>query len=366
MKKIKIYGAGSIGNHLSHASRQMGWEVDLCDLDPDALIRTKNDIYPSRYGKWDEAIGLYLSNKAPNKKYDLHVIGTPPDSHMILARSAVAEGAKAVLVEKPLCTPDLEGAHELFEEASAAGCSVFVGYDHVVSKAASSMAKMLAEETVGSIQTLDVEFREHWGGIFNAHPWLSGPSDTYLGFWRKGGGATGEHSHAINLWQHFAHETGSGRVIEVNANMEFVQDDSVDYDSISLMQIRTEKGMIGRVVQDVITQPTRKWARAQCKKGYIEWYCGLKANKDTVSYGFSNGDVSTHDITKTRPDDFLQEMKHINAIMENPTLISPIRLERGLESMLVIAAAYLSAIECSPVRIDYGKGYTRDAFSLVK
>jgi predicted dehydrogenase len=366
MKKVKIYGAGSVGNHLSHASRQMGWEVDLCDIDPDALIRTKYDIYPSRYGKWDEAIGLYPCNEVPKKQYDLHVIGTPPDSHMALARSAVVEGARAVLVEKPLCTPDLEGAHELFEEASAAGCSVFVGYDHVVSKSAALMSKMIADETVGPIQTLDVEFREHWGGIFNAHPWLSGPSNTYLGFWRKGGGATGEHSHAINLWQHFSNESRSGRIIEVNANMQFVKDDNVDYDAVSLMQLRTEKGMIGRVVQDVITQPTRKWARAQCEKGYIEWYCGLKAGMDTVAYGYDNGDVTTHDMVKTRPDDFLQEMKHINAAMESRTLISPICLERGLESMLVIAAAYMSARECRPVRIDYGKGYTIDALSLVK
>ncbi len=30
-----------------------------------------------------------------------------------------------------------------------------------------------------------------------AHPWLAGPQDSYLGFWRRGGGASGEHSHAI-------------------------------------------------------------------------------------------------------------------------------------------------------------------------
>ena len=192
MKKVKIYGAGSIGNHLSHASRQMGWEVDLCDLDSDALVRTKNDIYPSRYGKWDKAIGLYLCSEAPKKQYDLHVIGTPPDSHISLVRSAVKEGAKAVLVEKPLCTPDLNGAQQLFEEANEAGCTVFVGYDHAVGKSATRMADYLMSSDVGEIQTLDVEFREHWGGIFKAHPWLNGPADTYLGYWERGGGACGD------------------------------------------------------------------------------------------------------------------------------------------------------------------------------
>ena len=129
MKNIKIYGAGSIGNHLAQASRRMGWNVDICDIDPDALERTKNDIYPARYGKWDDQIGLYNLDEVPRGVYDFIIIGTPPDSHMELARSAVKEGAKVVLVEKPLCSPDLQGAQELFDEAKAANCSVFVGYD---------------------------------------------------------------------------------------------------------------------------------------------------------------------------------------------------------------------------------------------
>ena len=60
--KVKIYGAGSIGNHLSHASRVLDWEVDVYDLDNNALDRMKNIIYPSRYGKWDESIKLFNMN----------------------------------------------------------------------------------------------------------------------------------------------------------------------------------------------------------------------------------------------------------------------------------------------------------------
>ena len=41
MRKVKVYGAGSIGNHLAQASRRMGWSVDICDIDNDALDRTK-------------------------------------------------------------------------------------------------------------------------------------------------------------------------------------------------------------------------------------------------------------------------------------------------------------------------------------
>ncbi len=94
--KVKIYGAGSIGNHLAQASRRMGWSVDICDTDRNALIRTKNDIYPARYGEWDEEIGLYHTSEVPVSGYDMIIVGTPPDSHMQLALSAVKEEAKIV------------------------------------------------------------------------------------------------------------------------------------------------------------------------------------------------------------------------------------------------------------------------------
>ena len=41
MKKVKIYGAGSIGNHLAQASRRVGWDVAVVDPDAKALDRMK-------------------------------------------------------------------------------------------------------------------------------------------------------------------------------------------------------------------------------------------------------------------------------------------------------------------------------------
>ncbi len=37
--KVKIFGAGSIGNHLANAARVLGWSVDLCDVDGALEIR---------------------------------------------------------------------------------------------------------------------------------------------------------------------------------------------------------------------------------------------------------------------------------------------------------------------------------------
>jgi predicted dehydrogenase len=363
MKKVKVYGAGSIGNHLANASRRMGWKVDICDIDPQALRRTREEIYPARYGKWDDSIGLYANDNMPGGSYDLIIIGTPPDSHMRLAREAVKERPAAILVEKPLCTPNLNGAQELLNEAAAAGVHVFTGYDHVVGKSAQLFGKLLRERAAGEPDTMDVEFREYWGGIFAAHPWLNGPSDTYLGFWQRGGGSCGEHSHAANLWQYFAHEAGAGRIVEVSSEMEFIRDGSVDYDKLCLMSLRTESGLVGRVVQDVVTRPTRKWARVQGSAGYMEWFCGHEPGIDSVIHALDGGVVSNTRVSKTRPDDFVQELKHIEAALAGTPADSPISLVRGLETMMVIAAAHKSVTEKRAVRIDYSKGYVPEALN---
>ena len=86
-KKIQIVGAGSIGNHIAHAARQRDWHVTLTDIDADALRRAREDIYPARYGAWDDAITLKLAQDAVDEAFDAVYIGTPPDTHLALANA---------------------------------------------------------------------------------------------------------------------------------------------------------------------------------------------------------------------------------------------------------------------------------------
>jgi predicted dehydrogenase len=359
--KIKIIGAGSIGNHLAHASRQLGWAVDMVDVDPAALERTQANIYPTRYGQWDEGIQLYLSHAAPKGCHDLIIVGTPPDTHMALSLEALEERPQAILIEKPVCTPDLEHADELLTRARANGCRLFVGYDHVVGAAAMRMCELIESREIGEPQTLDVEFREHWGGIFAAHPWLSGPADSYLGFWRRGGGATGEHSHALNLWQHFAHQLGMGRVTRVTATLDYIKTSGAEYDRLCLANLVSEQGLIGRVVQDVVTSPPRKWARLQGSTGYVEWQCGYEPGKDAVKYSIGGQEPMIETISKTRPDDFIAELGHILAVMEGDSRSSVLSIERGLDTMMLIAALHKSAQTNRSVSLNWENGYTTTA-----
>jgi predicted dehydrogenase len=253
----------------------------------------------------------------------------------------------------------LERTHELSLLARQNGVEIFVGYNHVVSAVADKAVELIPQ--LGPIETLDVEFREHWGGIFTAHPWLAGPQDSYLGFWQKGGGASGEHSHAINLWQHLARNLGAGRVTEVVASLDYMKTDTLDYDKLCLLNLRTEKGLAGRVAQDVVTKPARKWARIQGKDGFVDISIG---SEDRIQWQCGGNPKEELLFKKTRPDDFIAELKHVDAILKKEQGNNAISLECGFDTMLVIAAAHLSHRHGRRVFIDYGKGCSLQALTL--
>jgi len=367
MFKVIIYGAGSIGNHLAHACRSKEWDVLMCDLDRQALERTQQDIYPSRYGVWDSEIRLSTPDDLPDEEFDLVIIGTPPDSHMSLARTILqSRPPRALLIEKPLCTPSLEGAQEIVELQAATGTFVTVGYNHVLTENSKRAKQILAGNVIGQPLTISAKFREHWGGIFGAHPWLSGPQDTYLGFFERGGGASGEHSHAMNIWQHFAHLTGQGRITEVSASLDMVEDGNVKYDRVCLLNVRTESGFVGNIAQDVVTEPAQKAVRIQGVDGFIEWIVNHDGDHDAIRYWDGKTDIQQELIPKTRPEDFKGEIDHMEAVLNGDiTGDSPISLQRGLDTMLVVAAAHISHRHNRTVRINYDKGYRIDAIEIV-
>jgi predicted dehydrogenase len=336
--------------------------VTLTDIDPQALERARTSIYPGRYGAWDNAIALADSRRTVAEPADVVFIGTPPDTHVELALATLdAVSPRVLLIEKPLCGPDLAGCEELRALAGRKGVIVAVGYNHTVGKNTRKVEDLIRNGVLGAVSTLSARTREHWAGIFKAHPWLSGPAQSYLGFLARGGGALGEHSHAINIWQHFAHAAGGGRVNEVSAVLDMVEDDGLAYDRACFLTLRTERGLLGDVVQDVLTMPAEKSARLQGDRGFIEWRVNHREGADAVVYGQNGGAPVEDIIPKTRPDDFKAEIDHLAALMGGTVEDSPLGLERGLDTMMVIAAACKSHREKRRVAIDWRKGYRAEA-----
>lgn len=361
--QVKIYGAGSIGNHLAYACRNQGWEVTICDVDHSALRRTREEIYPARYGEWDNGIELTSPEAIADQYFDLVIVGTPPDTHVDLAMSELQKASgvpKVILVEKPLCGPAMERCDELWAESREKNVEVCVGYNHVLTQNTLRASEIISAGNLGEPQTITVEWVEHWGGIFAAHPWLDGPRDSYLGKATSGGGACGEHSHGINIWQHFSHLMGTGRIVQVSAVMDRVSENGVDYDRIAQMSVVTEGGLTGFIVQDVVTRPARKRLRIQGDSRAMVWEVNRDSSHDSV--GLWNGDGWNEQlIAKTRRDDFAPEIQHIGDLCNGSVTESPISLERGLESMMIIAAAHRSASEKRCVHIDYSAVFNKNA-----
>ena len=90
---------------------------------------------------------------------------------------------------------------------------------------------------------------------------------------------------------------------------------------------------------------------------------GAVAGRDDVRWAELDGMPQEALFPKTRPDDFIREIEHIQASLADGTP-SPISLERGLDTMLVIAAAHLSAQQRRNVKIDYSAGYRPESLSL--
>lgn len=236
--------------------------------------------------------------------------------------------------------------------AAQNGVRVLVGYNHRLTRHTRLAADWLRDHALGEITTLRAMTREHWGGIFAAHPWLSGPADTYLGFTSRGGGALGEHSHAINIWQYFSELAGCGRISEVACMLDEVELEGAAYDRIAQLSVRTDRGLVGTIVQDVVTRPAQKWLRLESTEGYLEWQVSVDADHDLVRMVQHGGGVREERIRKTRPDDFRGEIEHLAELLAHPDRPSPIDLDAGLDTMRVIVAALRSAREGRVVQVE--------------
>jgi len=344
--RVKVIGAGSIGTHLLRGFEREGCSVTAVDNDPEALKRQQK-LYNDRYGiPWNDSIAQYVSGTEPDDLYDIICVGTPPDTHLKIAKDIFGSTQlpKLLFIEKPLCTPSLEGLDDFLSEVKQNTTTrVVMGYTYLTSRAIGYVRKLIGEYDLGKILTMDVNIRAHWDDIFKAHWWLAHPKETYLGFSDRGGGALGEHSHGVNLFLHLARVLGVGEATSVQAAMDFVTDGGVKYDRITFLTLKMKEGMIGRVAQDMVTRPTEKLATLQFERGRIEWR-GIGPGVDHVVLHRDGKDIETFPIKYNTGDWYMPEIQHVLEVFKDPALYnsSPLSLPGAVETMKVINAAHRS------------------------
>ena len=304
--KIKIYGAGSIGNHYAYSYSKAGCEVTIFDIDKNALKRTKNLIYPQRYGKWNKKIKLI--DKDDNKFYDIILIGTPPSSHLKISNNIIKRNScKLLHIEKPLSTPSLKEINFFKKISKTSKVKLICGYNLIFTRAIMEAKKILSKKILGKIISINVYNMEHWGGIFNAHPWLNGPKDSYLGFTSKGGGSLCEHSHGLNLSINFINFMRLGKIKKISSRNFFKINKDINYDFSNFINFKTASGAICHVVQDVISNPPIKKISIQGSKSSMEVFQNFDKNHDAIK--IYKGGTKILKFKKKRPDDFKGQTK---------------------------------------------------------
>lgn len=337
MFNVKIIGAGSMWNHLSFAFRRIGCNITVVDISKDALSRMKNEIYPTRYWKWDKNIKLTTNINYNKWSYDIICICTPPDVRLYLAKLMLKEKPRILQLEKPLCTPNLKWMYEFLKlYNSQSNTKVIMWYNHSIGKWFKKLQKLLISNSLSKIISIDVEFRENRNWILKAHPRLSWPEDTYLGHTKKWWWASWEHSHALHF---LIYLLASQNLWEINENktiVDYQNLSSAKYDRITHLLIKTNKWIIWRVSQDVIWIPTQKniyirWQNRSIKREY------MTNNNEHIIISQWNI-VNKYTIKKDRKDDFYQEVLHIKKIINWKLSIeeSPLNIEYGVKVMKLL------------------------------
>ena len=349
--RVKVIGAGSIGNHLAHGCRSRGWDVTIVDLSTEALERTRDVIYPSRYGAWDDAIILARPEDVEGQNFDVVIVGTPPATHLAVATDEISNAKpRLLLIEKPLAHPDSEALRAFVNIVNASPTKVLVGYNQRLKDNTLAFLDAAHSLDLGALKSLRSHMLESWDGILKAHFWMSSEKDSYLAFTDQGGGALLEHSHALNLFLYLARELGQGKPTNVEANIDWINHESGKYDRDSQLHITMESGLVGEVRQDLHTWPAKKEARAEFEKGSLLWTMG--DSSDAVQHLSPEGNVVKEwYFPKTRPDDFKGEIAHLGHLLADPHLASPLDLSAGLEVMSVALAAFASSESAGPVSV---------------
>ena len=333
--KARIFGAGSIGNHLSNALRELKYEIEVIDIDQSALLRMKNEIYPSRYGKWDEKI--ILLDKPSEEFVDIEIIGTPPDTHAnILLKRLEEKNARYWLVEKPFTIPSISHIKDLENKLTKFRNSIFIGYNHSVSPAFIDFINDL--KNISLPQKISCSWEEHWGGIFKAHPWLDGPQDSYLGFKNRGGGALMEHSHGLHLliilFEIFNLEIN-------NINPLILMDNKNNYDRKTCLSFDFKNSDLHSFYStDVISKNVNKALIIETEKEILSLVFGTDdGTSDTLIKKTKSGEVIKK-YKKTRADDFICEMKLIDNLIKNK---SQDNLLKNISCKNALKVAYICA-----------------------
>ncbi len=339
MKNILIFGAGSIGNHMSFACSKLGYKIFITDKDPSALKRMKDIIYPQRYGKWNKKINQISFKDVYKLKinFDLIIIGTPPKTHLDLVRKCKEKMKyKKVLVEKPLSSY-LEDFEKLNKEKN-----IFCGYNHSVSPSFQKYLNLIKKADKNRKTLITIKWQESFKGILGAHFWLKNEYDSYLGDIKKGGGAIHEHSHGLHLALFILNQLKIKKYKIKIDNFFKKKKNRPIYDVMSLINFSSKN--VNLILEtDLLEDKPLKKILFYNSEEKITWQNSYLKNKDGIIYE-KNNIYKVYNFKKDRSYEFEREIKHIfNLKNQKQYDNSPLNIKYSIEVMRIISRTLMNA-----------------------
>jgi len=334
-KRVLIFGAGSIGNHMTYASIKLGYQVFVTDKSQIALHRMKKLIYIKRYGRWNKKIvQLPYKEIFQNKLFfDLIIIGTPPDTHVELALNIIKRlKYKNILIEKPIFPFNQKKINLSKKKING---NIFCGYNHSLSKSFLEFKKILSSKKFGNVNFIDIQWREGWEGILGAHFWMKNEYDSYLGNYLKGGGASQEHSHSIHLGHILKKLFLKKDCKYENGQIYFQKFKKKKYDKFSQLYFSNKTQSMNISID--LFSPIAKKEILVCSNEYkIKLEINFKKNQDAVTL-YSKNKKKIKIFKKTRSIEFENELRHIEKVNDkNKYKNSSINLPNAVETINII------------------------------
>lgn len=340
MKNVLIFGSGSIGNHLANACRKINLSVSVTDISNDALLRMKKKIYPSRYKKWDEKIELidFEFVFKIKKKFDLIIVGTPPSTHLNLIRQISNNiNFDKLMIEKPLTTY-LNKLNKKQMNYLRSKKKIFIGYNHSISKSFIYYQKLIGKINIKDIKMIDVNWREGWNGILNAHFWNKNEFSSYLGNLNEGGGCIHEHSHGIHLITCLTQILNFKLPTKKNIFKNFYyKNNNIYYDNYVNVNWKYSNFSIS-YISDLISEPADKSVCVYTKTKKYELIFNYKKKFDLIKItNLTSNLVKLKYFKKNRSTDFVNEINYIMSVnTQKKYNNSVINASKGVETQKLI------------------------------
>jgi len=334
VKNILIFGAGSVGTHHANAARTLNCNVVICDINFSKFKYMKNNLYPKRYGSWDNKI-KFISYKdifETENNYDLIIIGVPPQNHLeLLKKCFIFLKFKKILVEKPLCVfnQDFSFINKIKNKNK-----IYCGFNHSISDSFLYLINLVSKKRIGNIKKVEINWKEDFKLVLNAHPWIKNLKQSYLSNLKKGGGGCHEYSHALHLALILKKILFKEKKISMNKNIIYKKEKNLFYDSVSKISFNNRLKSLNLNI-DTISNPCQKNITVIGENGTIFWERKIEKKYEKIEIK-KNKNLTYKFFKLSRCDDFINQIKILLFKKKKYDQISNIKLQSGVEVMKLL------------------------------